>query len=97
MGVDREAPVAGDDTAEVPPELHGQRPVEPERVPALRDRSARGVRANPVRRRIARDDPGDHEREDDDARHNEQPEGRSASEQPRHGAGFRSYTYTTFG
>ncbi len=90
MRVDRQAPVPVQDAADVAPELDRKRAVESERVTCGLQLRRRGMRPDPAGRRIARDDPGDHERQEDHARHDEQPEGDSASEEGDHPAGFRS-------
>ena len=67
--VDRCAPVADQDPAKVVHELHRQGPVEPELMVYLRDVRRARVWPRPADGRIARDDPGDHERQHDDTGH----------------------------
>src|SRR6266571_1369732 len=95
--MDRDPPVAGEDSAEVLRDLHRQRTVEAKDMPRLRDLLDRGVRSDPTRGGIARDDPGDHERQGYDAHHDEQPEGYSADDETFHPVGLSSYTKVTFG
>ena len=63
----------------------------------LHDLLRRRVRPHPARRGIARDDPGDHERQDHDAHHDEQPEGHAVGDEARHPVGVRPYTNVTLG